>query len=70
MGQAEEVGFEPTARRCSSIAVRARPLRAQKAHPESADIHRYTVSSAGSAVKTAVKEILLMRVYKGYDSSF
>jgi hypothetical protein len=31
-GLAEEVGFEPTDRINSSIAVRARPCRAQKAH--------------------------------------
>jgi len=60
MGLAEEVGFEPTARSRSSIAVHQRPPRTQKAHPESTDIHEYTLSSAGSAVTTAVKKNLLM----------
>ena len=69
-GLAEEVGFEPTARYSSSIAVRPRPLRAQKAHLASTDIHGYTVSSAGSAVNSAVKKNLLMRGYDGSDCSF
>ena len=57
---AEEVGFEPTARSNSSLVVRERPRRAQQAHRESTDIHRYTLSSAGSAVNSAVKKHLLM----------
>jgi hypothetical protein len=52
--EAEEVGFEPTARNNSSIAVRGRPRRAQKAHGASTEIHRYTLSFAGSAVKKSL----------------
>ena len=46
------MGFEPTARSSSSVVVRQRPPCAQKAHRESTDIHRYTVSSSGSAVNS------------------
>jgi hypothetical protein len=67
---AEEVGFEPTARTSSSIAVRERPPRAQKAHRGSTDIRSYTLSSAGSAVNSAVKKYLLVRGYYFYDSPF
>ena len=56
MGLAEEVGFEPTARSSSSVVVRERLCRAQKAHRVSTEIRRYTVSSAGSAVNSAVKK--------------
>jgi hypothetical protein len=52
---AEEVGFEPTARSNSSLVVHQRPLRAQKAHLESAEVHSYTLSTAGSAVTFAVR---------------
>jgi hypothetical protein len=69
-GLAEEVGFEPTARSNSSIDVRERPCRAQKAHRESTEIRTYTLSSASSAVNSAVNKRLLMRGYNGYDSSF
>ena len=55
-GEVEEVGIEPTARSRSSMAVRERPLRAQKAHRESTEVHSYTLSSTGSAVTTAVKK--------------
>jgi hypothetical protein len=59
-GEKEEVGFEPTARSSSSMAVRERPLRAQKAHPESTEVPRDMVSSTGSAVKSAVRKNLLI----------
>jgi len=61
-GLAEEVGFEPTARTNSSIAVRERPRRAQKAHRESTEIHMNTLSSIGSAVKKSSSHERLWRL--------
>ena len=50
-GELEEVGFESTAQSSSSVVVCRHPCRAQKAHPESTEVHRCTLSPAGSAVK-------------------
>ena len=46
------------------MAVRERPRRAQKAHPESTEVHRDMVSSTGSAVKSAVRKIFSCEIIR------